>query len=340
MFLARVYSFSSRMLLASLFVFAVSAPALIYPAAASPYDYIVVGGGTTGLVVANRLSENQSISVLVIEAGDSVFSNPDVTDTDGYGRALGTAIDWQYKTTLQNYANNKVQTLRAGKAIGGTSTINGKIMGEVHSRLLSLYAGMAYTRAEDAQIDAWEQLGNAGWNWKTLFPYHLKSESYQIPGVQQMSGGASYVPSFHGFNGPLKVGYTRKTATDSLPSTLNSTFQNLGVPYSKDVNGGKMRGFNVYPRTVDFAADVRADAARAYYWPFTSRTNFQMMTKTTATKILWATSTGTNATASGVQVTKADGTVMTISARKEVILAAGALKTPLLLEVSGIGNPK
>ena len=92
---------------------------------ATTYDYVVVGGGTCGLVVANRLTESANITVLVIEAGDSVFNNADVTNPDGYGKALGTAIDWQYPIVAQKYAGNSKHTARAGKAVGGTSTING-----------------------------------------------------------------------------------------------------------------------------------------------------------------------------------------------------------------------
>lgn len=88
-------------------------------------DYIVVGGGTSGLVVAKRLSEDPNVSVLVIEAGDSVYNNENVTDVNGYGLAFGTDIDYAYESVNQTYANGKAQTLRAGKALGGTSTING-----------------------------------------------------------------------------------------------------------------------------------------------------------------------------------------------------------------------
>jgi choline dehydrogenase-like flavoprotein len=91
-----------------------------------PYDYIIVGGGTSGLVVANRLSEDPSVSVLVIEAGASVYNNTNVTNPSGYGLAFGTEIDWAYQTVPQTYTNGSVQTMRAAKALGGTSTINGE----------------------------------------------------------------------------------------------------------------------------------------------------------------------------------------------------------------------
>ncbi|KAF5137752.1 Pyranose dehydrogenase 1 [Metarhizium anisopliae] len=92
---------------------------------ASKYDYIVIGGGTSGLVIANRLSEDRNVSVLVIEAGKSVLNNANVTDVDGYGLAFGTDIDWQYKSVNQTYGGNKELVFRAGKAVAGTSAING-----------------------------------------------------------------------------------------------------------------------------------------------------------------------------------------------------------------------
>jgi hypothetical protein len=91
----------------------------------SRYDYIIVGGGTSGLVVANRLSEDYNVSVAVIEAGDIELYNPNITDTSKYGNSFSTAIDWQYQSVPQTYAGDGPQVLRAGKALGGTSNING-----------------------------------------------------------------------------------------------------------------------------------------------------------------------------------------------------------------------
>ena len=90
------------------------------------YDFVIVGGGTSGLVIANRLSEDSGVTVAVIEAGASVFDNTNVTNVNGYGLSFGTNIDYAYQSTNQTYAGGKAQTLRAGKALGGTSTINGK----------------------------------------------------------------------------------------------------------------------------------------------------------------------------------------------------------------------
>lgn len=289
------------------------------------YDYIVVGGGTSGLVVANRLSEDNSTNVLVIEAGGSVYNNPNVTNTAGYGNAFGTEIDWAYQTVDQEYAANQPQTIRAGKALGGTSTIN----------------GMAYLRAQSSQIDAWETVGNEGWNWKNLFPYYRKGEHFQGDDYSWLEGsGVAYDPAYHGFDGPLKVGWSESQLNDGLAQKLNATYQNMpiSVPYNIDPNGGQMIGFTLYPKTVDSKLNIREDAARAYYYPYKSRANLNVWLNTIVNKLTWK--AGEKATADGIEVTLADGTTTVVKASREVILAAGALKSPALLELSGVGNPE
>lgn len=310
----------------TLLPFAVAVPHIAHQSTNPTYDYVIVGGGTSGLVVANRLSELEDINVLVIEAGGSVYNNPNVTDTNGYGKAFGTDIDWAYETAEQEWALGTTQTVRAGKALGGTSTIN----------------GMTYSRAQKSQIDAWEEIGNEGWNWDTLFPYFKKGEQFQDPGNFSWSEGTgiTYDPAYHGYTGPLKVGWTSSQLNDGLAQTLNTTFENFtpSIPYNRDLNGGQMVGYSIYPKTVDSTLNIREDAARAYYYPYQSRSNFHVWMNTSANKITWK--NGTTATADGVEVTFSNGTVAVVKASREVILAAGALKSPVLLELSGVGNPE
>ncbi|KAJ5511439.1 Glucose-methanol-choline oxidoreductase N-terminal [Penicillium expansum] len=271
------------------------------------YDFVVVGGGTSGLVVANRLSEMGGFTVAVIETGDSVLNNVNVSAVTGYGRAFGTEIDWAYQTEEQTYAGGSKQIIRAGKAIGGTSTIN----------------GMSYTRAQKVQIDAWERVGNKGWNWDNLFTYYKKSEQFQIPTPKQIARGADYYIAYHGEQGPLKVGWPQEMTNGSVLPTVDETFQQLGLPFNRDCNGGSMVGLTVHPNTVDRQANLVLIS--------------RIISNSHANKIIWA-SNSSEAVAIGVEITGVNG-VETIYASKEVILSAGSLGTPILLEMSGIGNP-
>ncbi|KUL86374.1 hypothetical protein ZTR_08632 [Talaromyces verruculosus] len=311
---------ASTLTLATLLLGAVEAR--VRNASSSQYDYIIVGGGTSGLVVANRLSEMEDITVAVIEAGDSVLNNFNVSDVLGYSLAFGTPIDWAYQTENQTYAGGLRQTMRAGRAIGGTSTIN----------------GMSYTRAQDVQIDSWETAGNDGWNWENLLPYYEKSEGFQVPTVDQIDRGADYDIRYHGVKGPLKVGWPNAMTNSTVFPILNETLNQLGIPYNGDVNGGKMVGLTTHPDTIDRQNNVREDAARAYYWPYQARPNLKIISNTNVNKIIWADKPSGDAIAIGVEITGVDG-VDNIYASKEVILSAGALKSPILLELSGVGNP-
>ncbi|KAH6643240.1 glucose oxidase [Boeremia exigua] len=292
----------------------------------SRYDYIVVGGGTSGLVVANRLSEDYNVSVAVIEAGGVELYDTNITDTSKYGNAFGTAVDWQYESVPQSYAGRAAQVLRAGKALGGTSNIN----------------GMTYLRAEAVQIDAWEEIGNPGWSWEKLLPYYKKSEYIQQPTKSQLARGASLDIEVHGSAGPLAVGWTGDMMGEEVISSINDTFAALNLPFNKEPNAGSMRGLTVFPKTIEQVDNVREDAGRAYYWPVANRPNLHLYLEAFAERIIWHPEMGLrdrNRTASGVVFVDRNGSQRTLLANREVILSAGSLRSPLLLEQSGIGNP-
>lgn len=197
---------------------------------------------------------------------------------------------------------------------------------------------MTYTRAQDIQIDVWEAIGNTGWTWRSLFPYYKKSEHFQIPTPDQVDDGADYLIAYHGLKGALKVGWPHMMTNSSFLPVLDETMQQLGVPYNRDANGGQMVGLTVHPDTLDREANVREDAARAYFWPYESRSNLKIISNTYVNKIVWSNDSHTEATAIGVETTGLNGTEI-IYASKEVILSAGSLKSPVILELSGIGNP-
>lgn len=177
---------------------------------APQYDFVIVGGGTCGLVVANRLSELENITVAVIKAGDSVFNNFNVTNFMRYGLAFGTEIDWAYETANQTYADGLKHIIRAGKAIGSTSTINGKLpfSNRFKKSRSNCPRNVLYPsrRCSNRQLGTSTGVGNQGWGWKDLLPYYKKSEDFQIPTKHQTYLGVSYTDEFHGHSGPLKVG--------------------------------------------------------------------------------------------------------------------------------------
>jgi choline dehydrogenase-like flavoprotein len=299
-------------------------------AARSTFDYVIVGAGPAGLLVANRLSANPDITVAVIEAGASAYNNPNVTrlprSIAEFSPGIGTSVDWSYTSAPQKYTSNQTLPYYAGKALGGTTVIN----------------GMTYLRAEKAQIDAWEELGNEGWDWDSMWPYYRKQESFQVPNDVQQKNGATYEEDVHGFEGEVDVGFTPFLTSQGAFDIIKQTTDALGYPVIKDANSGTMRGSSTWPMMLKVVEEVREDAARAFYWPVAeSRSNLHVFLNTTAKHILWGGKQGSieSSVAVGVEVVTSGNTTEVVYANKEVIVAAGSLRSPALLQHSGIGNP-
>lgn len=201
------------------------------------FDFIIAGGGTSGLLLANRLSANPSTTVVIIEPGQDVRTNPNVSDPAKFlgEAAFDTSIDWAYLTTPQPHAAGRTLELHAGKAVGGISTIN----------------GMTYIRADAAEIDAWAALESEGWSWESLLPYYRRVESFSPPTVAQTAASASYEAQFHGAEEFLKVGNLYTLPNGSFHGIVRDTWEGLGYAVNPEVNSGDTRGFDVWPMTVD-----------------------------------------------------------------------------------------
>ncbi|KAH8172402.1 GMC oxidoreductase domain-containing protein [Sarocladium implicatum] len=298
------------------------APSLV---AAACVDYIIVGGGTAGLVIANRLSEDPSVQVTVIEAGDDQRTNPNVTDPAKLDKPIGSDIDWKYKTVPQEYAQGQVVNVPQGKAWGGSSAIN----------------SMTYVRGDAAVFDSWEKLGNPGWNWDSLYPYFKKVENYTNPSAEQIAMGARFEDEYHGRKGPVHVGYPPFLVENDAHPVLGETWAAVGLDKSEDFNDGEVRGYAIGPQTLDAELGIRYDSARAYYSPAEKRKNLRIL-KGTVKKIIWKKDRREegDVVADGVEYVDGMGVIKKLKAKREVIVSTGSLRTPLVLEASGIGDSR
>ncbi|MBA8853485.1 choline dehydrogenase [Ochrobactrum intermedium] len=267
------------------------------------YDYIIVGAGSAGAIVAARLSENSGISVLLIEAGPedrSYWSKIPL----GFAKILfDDRYVWNYETEAEGQLNRRKYVLPHGKVVGGSSAIN----------------GLVFVRGLARDYDDWAAAGAAGWGYADVLPYFRKLESWP--------GGAD---EYHGGDGPTGVENARWK--NPLADAFIETAGALGYPRNDDINGRTPEGAGYTPS--DTRRGRRASTSESYIRPNIARPNLRILTEALVTRIEWQ---GKSAT--GVSYERG-GTVRRASARREVILSAGALHTPHLLQLSGIGPAK
>ncbi|KAI1311859.1 putative GMC oxidoreductase [Xylaria venustula] len=288
------------------------------------YDFIIVGGGTAGLVVAARLTENQDVSVLVLEAGQDALHDPRITIPAGWSSILGTEHDWDFITVPQENLDSRQIGQPQGRVLGGSSAINAEV----------------FVPPRGTDFDAWESMGNPGWAWSNVAPYFRKFHTLSIPdpAVKDHLGLTWINESTRGSNGPVQAAFTG-SVQDPLSRAWPETFKTLGYSLQGDPFSGKAVGAWSIPGAIDTVSGTRSYAATAYFVPAQSRSNLQVITSALVNQItLEKTGDAETIVASGVTFSLADGTEHQIKASREVILAAGVFGSPKILELSGIGN--
>ena len=195
---------------------------------------------------------------------------------------------------------------------------------------------MTYVRGDKAQFDAWEAMGNPGWNWKTMFKYYKELEQLVPPTPDQEDTGAQYNPDYHGSDGDLIVGFNPDHPFRSFYEMSRDTWAGLDQDLNVDPNGGVTEGFSVWPQTLDPVKNKRSDAATSFFWSVENRPNLHLI-QGTGSRVTWKHG-DSEPSVESVEYVARDNTTVVLKVKKEAIFSAGALRTPLLLELSGVGD--
>ena len=264
------------------------------------YNYIIVGGGSAGCVLANRLTENPDNSVLLVETGRT-DSNPLIHMPIGFAKLTSGPNTWGFKTAPQVHANNREIPYAQGRVLGGGSSINAEI----------------FTRGNPVDFDRWStDEGATGWSFNEIKPYFIRAENNQV-----------YSDNWHGTDGPLGVSFLPDPNVTSR--AFVKSCQEYGIPQNPDFNGSSQAGAGIYQTTT--LNKKRCSAATAYLKPILNRKNLNILTKCTVQRIVFE---GTTAT--GVELIH-NSQLKMINVENEVLVTAGAINSPKLLMLSGVG---
>lgn len=275
-------------------------------------DYVIVGGGSAGCVLANRLSEDPKASVVLLEAGGEDW-NPLIHIPAGYIKTMvNPAMNWMFTSQPDPRTGNRSIAVPRGKVLGGSSAIN----------------AMLYVRGQAEDYDLWAQKGNLGWSYEDVLPYFLKSEGCQIASLLGPKAGA-----YHGSGGPLAVTEIRNTYP--VLDQLMEAATGCGYPKNCDYNGSSQEGFGYYQVTQKHG--MRFSAKKAYLQPVRRRNNLRVITRAFVTSLNFEADDSSVPKVTGVTFVK-NRQSHVVQAGREVILSAGAIQSPQLLELSGVGQ--
>jgi choline dehydrogenase-like flavoprotein len=270
-----------------------------------PFDYVIVGAGSAGCVLANRLSADRAARVLLLEAGgpDNYFW---IRIPVGYLFTINNPrTDWCFKTEPEPGLNGRALNYARGRVLGGCSSIN----------------AMIYMRGQRSDYDHWAALGNRGWSWPEVLPYFIRVEDY-----------AHGADELHGVGGELRV--EERRVSWKILDAWRDAAEECGIPKIAEFNRGDNFG-NAYFQ-VNQRRGVRVNMVRAFLRPVRHRPNLTVLTGVHARRVAVERRDGV-IRATGVEVRRGDGSVAIVEARREVVLAAGAIGSPQLLQLSGIG---